>query len=79
MDAVLVHIKHAPARETVLDANGKIIGVIERQRHARRLVARNAQGAVVGIYDERSRLTRDARGQIVGTTNLLAALLWRGR
>ena len=66
MDAALVHTQHAPAREVVRDANGKIIGLIERQRHTQKLIARDARGLVVGTYDERARLTRDARGRIVG-------------
>jgi hypothetical protein len=34
---------------------------------------------IVGIYDERSRTTRDAHGRLVGRANVLPALLWRGR
>lgn len=79
MDVAVVYVQHAPAREVVRDRNGRIVGVIEPQRHADRLVARDARGSLVGTYDERSRLTRDAQGRIVGTTNLLPALLWRGR
>jgi YD repeat-containing protein len=78
MDAALVHIQHAPARETVRDARGTIVGTIERQRHTRKQVARDARGAVVAVYEERSRTTRDAHGRLVGRANLLGALLWQG-
>lgn len=79
MDAALVHFQHAPARETVRDARGAIVGTIERQRHTQKLIARDARGVAVGVYDERSRTTRDAHGRLVGRANLLGALLWRGR
>lgn len=79
MDAAIVQIPQALAREIMRDARGEIIGLIERQRHTQKLIARDASGVLVGIYEERSRLTRDARGHIVGRTNLLAALLWRAR
>lgn len=79
MDAANIQVQHEPARKVVRDSRGIITGLIERQQHVGRLVARDAHGSVVGTYDERSRLTRDARGRIVGTTNLLPALLWRGR
>jgi YD repeat-containing protein len=79
MDAALVHIEHVPARETVRDARGKVVGTMERQRHTQKLIARNARGVLVGVFDERSRITRDAHGRVVGRANLLGALLWRVR
>lgn len=79
METALVHTQHAPARETVRDVCGTIIGTIKRQRHTQKQIARDANGVVVGVYDERSRTTRDARGRLIGRANLLGALLWRGR
>lgn len=75
MDAAIVEIQHAPAREIIRDGRGVIVGVIERQRPVGKLIARDARGVVVGVYEERSRTTRDAHGRLVGTTNLLPALL----
>ena len=75
MDVALVQVRHEPARETIRDARGTIVGVIERQRLTGNLVARVRHGTIMGVYEERSRTTRDAHGRLVGTTNLLPALL----
>lgn len=75
MDVALVQVQHEPARETIRDARGTIVGVIERQRLTGNLVARDRNGTIIGVYEERSRTTRDAHGRLVGTTNLLPALL----
>lgn len=78
MDAAMVQLQHEPARETVRDARGTIVGVIERQRFTGKLIARDARGTVLGSFD--GQVTRRARGgQIVGRTNLLPALLLWGR
>ena len=78
MDAAPVHIQDRPARETVRDARGMVIGVIERQRLTGKLIARDARGTVLGSFD--GQVTRRAiGGQIVGRTNLLPALLLWGR
>lgn len=79
MDADLVHIQEQPTRETIRDARGTIVGVIERQRLTGNLVARDRHGTIVGAYEERSRTTRDAYGKVVGRTNLLPTLLFQGR
>ncbi|PZR83213.1 MAG: hypothetical protein DI537_35305 [Stutzerimonas stutzeri] len=79
MDAALVQVQDQPARETVRDAQGTIVGVIEHQRQTGKFVARDRRGVVVGVYDERSRETRDAHGRLVGRSNLLAALLFPAR
>lgn len=74
MDAALVQVQHAVMRETVRDARGVIVGVIERQGLAGNLIARDARGTLLGSFD--GRVTRRARGgEIVGRTNLLPALL----
>lgn len=78
MDADIVHVQVQPARETVRDARGTIIGIIERQRLTGKLTARSPRGIVLGSFD--GQVTRRARGgQIVGRTNLLPALLLWGR
>lgn len=77
IDAAIVRVQQAPLREVVRDHRGTIVGTIERQRLVGRLIARDTRGVLVGVYDERSRTTRDARGQIVARTNLLPALLFR--
>ncbi len=79
MDAPVVQVQYEPAREVVRDSRGSIIGTVEHQRHYGRLIARNGQGVLVGQYDQRSRTTRDARGRLLGRTNLLPALLFRTR
>lgn len=74
MDADLVHVQDQPARETVRDTRGIIVGVIERQRLTGNQIARDARGTLLGSFD--GQVTRRARGgQIVGRTNLLPALL----
>lgn len=78
MDAAVVQVQDQPARETVRDARGVIIGVIERQPLTGKLIARDARGTLLGTFD--GQVTRRARGgQIVGRTNLLPALLLWGR
>lgn len=79
MDGALVQVQDQPARETIRDARGTIVGVIERQTEAGKLIARDRHGIIVGVYDERSRTTRDAHGRMVGQTNLLPVLLFQGR
>lgn len=78
MDADIVHVQDQPGRETVRDARGTIVGVIERQRLTGKLIARDARGTVLGSFD--GQVTRRARGgQIVGRTNLLPTLVLWGR
>lgn len=78
MDADIVHAQGQPTRETVRDARGVVVGVIERQRLTGKLIARDARGILVGSFD--GQVTRRARGgQIVGRTNLLPVLLLWGR
>ncbi|ODT19816.1 MAG: hypothetical protein ABS35_20970 [Kaistia sp. SCN 65-12] len=79
MDAAFIQVEQAPARGIIRDRRGVVIGTIERQQLVGRLIARDARGVIVGVYDERSRTTRDARGQIVARTNLLPALIFGER
>ncbi len=69
----------APARETLRDRRGVVVGVYERQRLTGKLIARNAQGIVVGSFDPRSNETRDARGRVIGRGNVLPSLLLMNR
>ncbi|HEV7334657.1 MAG TPA: hypothetical protein VGO06_01715 [Bosea sp. (in: a-proteobacteria)] len=79
MGAAIVQVQPEPARERIRDSRGVIVGVIERQQLVGKLIARDSRGVLVGIYDERSRATRDARGRLLGQTNLLRALLFQSR
>ncbi len=81
MDApiITVQVEQAPVREVLRDRQGRIIGILERQRLTGKVVARDARGRLVGTYDERSQTTRDASGRLIGRGNLLPALLFRGR
>jgi hypothetical protein len=78
MDAPAVEIA-VPAREVLRDHRGSIIGTLEWQRLAGKVVARSARGIIVGTFDFRSNETRDAQGRVIGLGNLLGALLLRGR
>jgi hypothetical protein len=69
----------APARETLRDRRGLVMGVYERQTLTGKLITRNARGVIIGSFDPRSNETRDARGLLVGRGNLLPALLMMGR
>ncbi len=81
MDAPIItaQVEQAPVREVLRDRQGRIIGILERQRLTGKVVARDARGRLVGTYDERSQTTRDASGRLIGRGNLLPALLFRGR
>lgn len=79
MDAAIVEIQKAPAREIIRDRRGVLVGVIERQQMVGRQIARDRRGAVIGLYDERSRTTRDMHGRLLGKANLLPLLLCQRR
>lgn len=59
--------------EVLRDRRGIKIGTLEDKGN--QIIARNARGIKVGIYEKNSNITRDARGIKVGTGNLLAMLL----
>ena len=61
------------------DRRGTIIGRLEEQRLTGKVVARDARGVLVGVYDIRSNLTRDAAGRVLGSGNLLSALVFPTR
>lgn len=73
MDAAIVQVQQAPLREVVRDARGVAIGVIERQRQTRVVVARNARSIVVGRFDRNG--TRTADGRLISRSYVLPALL----
>ena len=75
MDAVPTIEITAPARETLRDRRGAIVGRIERQSLTGRFVARDPHGVLVGSFDPRSNETRDAGGRVIGRGNLLGVLL----
>jgi len=78
MDAPAIEIA-APAREVLRDHRGTIIGTVEAQRLTGKVVARDARGILVGIYDPRLNETRDAHGRVIGRGNLLGVLFFRER
>jgi hypothetical protein len=79
MDIAMDQRQQAPLREVVRDRRGTAIGRIERQSQTGKLVARNEEGTLAGVYDPRSGETRDRRGRVVGRTNLLPVLLFIGQ
>ncbi|HEV7336830.1 MAG TPA: hypothetical protein VGO06_12745 [Bosea sp. (in: a-proteobacteria)] len=79
MDVAITQVQHETSRAIVRDRRGIVIGVIERQPLIGKLIARDQRGLVAGLYDERSRTTRDARGRLIGQTNMLPVLLFRER
>lgn len=77
MDGSVGIVMAAPSREVLRDGRGTIIGVLERQRLARKVLLRDACGTILGSYDARSDVTRDASGRLVGQGYLLPMLLGR--
>jgi hypothetical protein len=77
VDAVPTIEITTPARETLRDHRGLIIGRIEHQALTGKLIARDVRGVVTGSFDRRE--TRDARGRVIGRRNLLSVLLGRAR
>ncbi|HEV2603336.1 MAG TPA: hypothetical protein VGU24_06710 [Microvirga sp.] len=69
----------APARETLRDRRGVVLGTIERHSSSGMLVARDAQGRLIGRFDPRSGTSRDRHGLVVGRGNLLPALIVMSR
>ena len=59
--------------ETLRDKYGNRIGTLEDNRS--QIVARNAYGSRVGVYEKSANVTRDAHGSRVGSGNLLTTLL----
>ncbi|KOX59179.1 hypothetical protein ADL19_05575 [Streptomyces purpurogeneiscleroticus] len=69
---------HQPAPVQILrDRRGLGIGRLEEQPSTSKIIARNAQGLIVGTYDLREGTTRDAHGLVVAQGDVLAALLIR--
>jgi hypothetical protein len=79
MDTPAIIQVASPGREAVRDARGQILGYLERQLLTGKILARDARGIVVGVYDERADLTRDAAGRILTKGNVLPALILRVR
>jgi hypothetical protein len=79
MDTLAIIQVVSPSRDAVRDARGQILGYLERQPLTGKILARDARGIVVGVYDERANLTRDAAGRILAKGNVLPALILRAR
>ncbi|KQT53192.1 hypothetical protein ASG52_25400 [Methylobacterium sp. Leaf456] len=67
----------SPAEEVLRDRSGVIVGRIERHGLTGLVIARNAQGVIVGRYSAREGLTRDAFGRIIARGDVLSGLLFR--
>lgn len=68
--------EHAASGPVVLrNQRGTIFGRREEQRPIGKIVARDARGVLVGVYDARSNLTRNAAGRVLGSGHLLPALV----
>lgn len=74
MDAIAIH-HQASSQEVLRDKRGIVVGRIEHQKLTGNSVARGARGRVIGFYDPREGLTRDASGKVVARGNLLVGLL----
>jgi hypothetical protein len=79
MDTPAIIQVASPGREAVRAAGGQVLGYLERQSLTGKILARDARGIVVGVYDKRSDLTRDAAGRILTKGNVLTALILRAR
>lgn len=66
-----------PTAYSLRDRAGSILGWIEAV--GRLLQAKNRNGSIVGWYDPRTNQTRDKIGSIVGSGDLLAALIMSAR
>jgi len=62
------------AKQYLRDKIGALLGTIEIRNDGRQEI-RDSIGALKGTYDPKSNQTRDARGALVGTGNLLSSLL----
>jgi hypothetical protein len=62
------------ADEELRDRSGRLLGKI-RARGDGKLELRDPVGRLKGTYNPQNRQTRDRAGRLVGTGNLLAALL----
>ena len=61
------------ANQVLRDSHGSKIGEIIES--GGKLIIRDARGSKKGEYDPKSNVTRDAKGNKVGTGNLLTSLL----
>ncbi len=77
MGGPAANVMAAPAREVLRDSRGNIINVLERQRLTGKVLLREARGTILGSYDARSDVTRNASGRLVGRGYLLPMLLSR--
>ena len=68
-----IHIGGIMSSTDLRDSNGHVIGRLKQE--GSKQVLYNASGQKLGWYDEGLNETRDARGQNVGSGNLLTTLL----
>jgi hypothetical protein len=74
MDAIADH-RVTSFQDVIRDKRGVVVGQIEYQKLTGKSVARDARGRVIGVYDPREGLTREASGKVVAQGNLLVGLL----
>lgn len=60
--------------EKLRDRQGRLLGEII-QKSDGKFEGRDKFGRLMGTYEPKSNQTRDARGSVVGTGNLLASLI----
>lgn len=61
------------SEQTLRDRRGTVIGSIKEANG--KLVLRDARGTIRGEYDPRTNQTRNDRGTVIGSGNLLGTLL----
>ncbi|MBH55817.1 MAG: hypothetical protein CMJ82_01370 [Planctomycetaceae bacterium] len=62
------------ANQILRDNRGRVLGMMETKPSGV-VDARDANGRYLGSYDPHSNITRDAKGQSIGTGNLLGILI----
>ncbi|TXN65371.1 hypothetical protein FV228_15805 [Methylobacterium sp. WL18] len=75
MDAI-AHHQPAPI-QALRNRRGRLIGRLEQQHAAGKIVACDARGLLVVVYESRTNTTRDAQGCLIGFGYQLPALLAR--
>ncbi len=66
-------------REALRDAHGQVIGYLDHLHAPGKVLARDADGKLLGSYDPWLNETRDASANLIGSGNLLGLLLGRSR
>lgn len=62
------------SKQYLRDQKGALLGTIETKSDGRQEL-RDTRGSLKGSYEPKSNQTRDSRGALIGTGNLLSSLL----